>query len=213
MCGCTWVCVWTRVCGVCAVTFHDMGRNTFGFGRFLLARKLLNRHTPHFSQHVIMLDDDQYVQRDTLSTVYSSRQPRTYKTWYGKNWHPSETSYWKPTFGVAMRAAATATTTKFTHPEVKTWQYGGTGMSIVDAAIFFYPDIFKLDKEFQMIEDVWLSYIAQLAGWEISRLFITFKIDRTQSRSGQYIHLADLKNEMFRKVGYLRCSRTGEKDL
>lgn len=60
--------------GVANIEIVDMGGNVGGFGRFILARQLMER-MPGAADYVIMLDDDQYVRNTTISEVYAAREP------------------------------------------------------------------------------------------------------------------------------------------
>lgn len=136
--------------------------------------------------------------------MYSAREPQTYKTWYGKTWLPCECSYWKPTPAIPYDP------NKRFHvePNLTTYQYGGTGMSIIDASIFLKPELFQLEEKYLFVEDMWLSYIVQLSGWKIHRLFISFMNNQrinNISLSGQYRGLANTKDEFFETLGYLQC--------
>jgi len=93
------------------------------------------------------------------------------------------------------------------HPEIRTYQYGGTGMSIVDARIFLVRELYELDPNFLFVEDVWLSYMVQLAGWSIERLFVTFDTDARAQSFNQFSSLRQKKEMLFERVGYLGCAK------
>jgi len=182
---------------------HDMGTNQGGFSRFVLARSIARKH---FVDYVIMVDDDQYVKRTTVEEIYAEREPRTYKTWYGKNWEPTQKSYWlqrdkKLVYHPRLRSQF--------HPDVKEYQYGGTGMSIIDASVFMNQELFELEQQYLFVEDIWLSYIVQLMGWHIGRLFVKFDDAGKHFRqeTGQFKDLSAVKEELFKKVGYLKCTK------
>ncbi|XRB17913.1 glycosyltransferase 2-like domain-containing protein [Pseudoscourfieldia marina] len=181
---------------------HNMGQNTFGFGRFLLARSL---REIEMIDYIIMIDDDQFVRAHTIQQVWRERQPQTYKCWYGRNWNRGVTSYWSNVFESEWNAVSDDPDKMMsTHPEIKTWRYGGTGMSVVDASVFSCDDLFALKDPYTRAEDIWLSFVVQSLGWKISRLFVSFDIARRESQSGQWRRLIDVKNTLFRMTRFLR---------
>jgi len=186
------------------VTIHDMGANIGGLARFVLARKIMQEE---FVSYVIMIDDDQYVIPNTIALIYARREPHTYKTWYGKNWDHSIGStrlkYFKPHTGGYFDPSLS-----IDNKHISSWQYGGTGMSIIDAAIFKTQELFQIEPEFYFVEDMWLSYLVTLSGWPIKRLFLEFD-DATEERtSGQWSPLVKIKENFFRKLEYFSCSST-----
>jgi len=186
------------------ITIHDMGDNTYGYGRFLLARKLLQLK---YMDYVIMLDDDQYVFPETIYSVYENREPMTYKTWFGKNWDlsSSKTNYWHPKETVCVKCPLREWRLRL--PKVDTWQYGGTGMSIIDANAFKIKELYELETKYHRLEDMWLSYIVQLANFKIGRLRVEFKVQKLLSAAGQFQALMSLKQEFFEHIGKLRCNK------
>lgn len=181
------------------VTVYNMHKNTFGYGRFLLAKKIMKKL---LVEYIIMIDDDMELKEHTLQAVFDERKPLTYSAWYGKNWHEHETDYWHPLHQIPVSHPSLALQ-KF--PNVHTWQYGGTGMSIIDARIFFTDIIFACPDEFKNIEDIWLSYVVQLLKWDTLRLRVDFNVNVKQNSVGQWSNLREQKNKMFKYVGYLKC--------
>ena len=182
------------------ITVYNMRTNTFGFGRFILAKKIMR---DLLIDYIIMVDDDMFVENFTLQNVFDSRRPRTYSSWYGKNWDISETNYWKP---LHQLSASNPYTALQQFPLINTWQYGGTGMSIIDATIFSSDLLFKCPQKYLNVEDMWLSYVVQLLKWDIRRLKVTFTLNFQENMNGQWSTLQDKKNNVFRDLGYLRCS-------
>lgn len=181
---------------------YQMDYNMGGYSRFVLARRIMERT---YVEYVIMMDDDQYVRPLSVSRIHKAREPQAYKTWYGKNWEPDERSYWRPKDRLPVDPNYRGRRSQ----DISTWQYGGTGMSIVDASIFTIRELFQLEYRYRFVEDVWLSYIVQLLkGWKIGRLNIKFDFPGPEfsAKTGQFTGLRALKDQMFRDLGYLRCS-------
>ena len=182
------------------ITIHDMEENKYGYGRFLLARKLLKLQ---YLDYVIMLDDDQYV--FPIYDVYKNREPKTYKTWFGKNWDLDtiKPDYWHPKEMMCIKCPLKEWRWRLPHTD--TWQYGGTGMSIIDANAFKIKELYELETKYQRIEDMWLSYIVQLANFKIARLRVQFAVQQTLSSKGQWNNLRKIKQEFFEHIEYLKC--------
>ena len=182
------------------ITIHDMGSNTYGYGRFLLAKQL-QKVQP--IDYIIMVDDDQRVIRDTLSDIYNVREPLTFKAWYGKSWNADNKDYWHPNKSILDQDVPSESIKQ--HPEITSWQYGGSGMSIVDANAFRIEELFQIPEVYKDVEDMWLSYVLQLAGYKIGRLFTIFDVIVSESNSGQWTQLKKKKNRLFEVLGYLKC--------
>jgi len=163
-----------------------MGMNFGGFSRFVLAKTLLNTE---YIDYLIFVDDDQLVLPSTLGKMWSQRRRRALVSWFGKCWHSREKHYWSPTYGFSQVTQQTQTP--------KTWHYGGTGLSIVDALIFTDERVFAIPAEYAFVEDLWLSYIIRLNNWSILRAFTSVHLLRELNDNGQYVHLKSTKEKMF----------------
>ncbi|GFH62010.1 hypothetical protein CTEN210_18486 [Chaetoceros tenuissimus] len=186
-----------------SIDIVDMKKNHGGYSRFLLAKQLMEKE---FLEYVIMIDDDQYVHPDTIADIYSKREPQTYKAWFGKTWRKHDRDYWSAFPSIISRPWIRS----FLRWDVTRYQYGGTGMSIIDANIFLFKLLYDLDEKYGRLEDMWLSHIVNIQGWKISRLFLYFDEYAKEADSGQYPTLKELKNEFFAKVNYFQCG-TGNK--
>lgn len=183
----------------------DMGGNHGGFSRFLLAKQIMQTE---FIEYIIMVDDDQYVRPGSIAYIYSKRQPQTYKAWFGKTWRADDRDYWTAYPFITSRPFSRAS-----HRwDVTRYQYGGTGMSIIDANIFLYKELYELDEKYKFLEDMWLSHIVNIQRWKIIRLFLFFGEERESSINGQYVNLKETKNEFFAKLNYFQCG-TGKEVL
>lgn len=183
------------------VHVYNMKENYFGYGRFLLAREIMEKH---MVDYFIMIDDDMFVRKHTIMELFSLREPQTFKSWYGKTWEDGESSYWRPKFQLV---ASNPDLSIQQIPHVKQWQYGGTGMSIIDASIFQVQTLFHCPLDFRRVEDIWLSYILQQVSWPIHRARVVFDIDVIQNAHGQWSALKGLKNKAFNILGRLRCNK------
>ncbi len=178
-----------------SITFDvtDMGGNHGGMARFILVARLMKKVLLDFA---IFIDDDQYVNDNTIAELWSQRRTMAMVSWYGKCWSSAQQNYWKETFG--MRHARLA----LDFPDH--WHYAGTGMSIVDTLIFSDSRVFEVPKRYYFVEDLWLSYVLRASGWYLKRAFVNFTWDENLNLSGQYNVLMDLKEQMFEDLQ--RCN-------
>lgn len=181
-----------------SIDIVDMNGNHGGFARFMLAREIMQKE---HVDYIIMVDDDQYVRPNTILEVYNQREPQTYKTWYGKTWLQNESNYWKAFPFMTSQPQARAGQ----ELEISKYQYGGTGMSIIDSSVFTIQELFELEERYKFLEDMWLSHVVLKRGWNISRLFVYFDDHREASLSGQFNNLKEIKNDFFAKLKYLQC--------
>jgi hypothetical protein len=168
------------------ITIHDMKRNTYGYGRFMVASAL---YESTMLDYFIMLDDDQYVGVTQLSELYSARRAQSYVCWYGKNWRPGNGDYWH------------ADETYRSGAGVVSWQYGGTGMSVIDASILGYPNFLGMYYKYYDVEDMWLSYVVHRVGWRIGRFFTTMNVSTVHSKGGLWSGLREKKRQTFYELG------------
>ena len=171
---------------------HTPDKNYGGMARFLVARTLL-REGP--LDYIIMIDDDMMVYADSLAKLYKQRRPESYVTWFGKTWTGPEDNYWKHS------GPKTWALNKSLRRDVKYWQYGGTGFSVIDAAVFNDERIFQIPEKYLFVEDVWLSYVVHINGWTIPRVLdASFIMDEAASANGQYRALRDNKSKMLQEL-------------
>ena len=154
--------------------------NLRGFSRFILAKEVMRKV---YVDYIIMVDDDQYMKPTTIAEIYASRAPKTYKSWYGKNWNRGvQSKYWGNKIQPDMMALRVATSAgEIVSPEVKTWEYGGIGGSIVDASVFQTEELMNVDEKYMFVEDMWLSNVVHSLGWKLERLFVSFEAVDTVS--------------------------------
>eukprot|EP00963_Diacronema_lutheri_P005777 scaffold458_cov424-Pavlova_lutheri.AAC.4 len=162
------------------VTLHGFGKNTFGFGRFMVAQKLLERY---LIDYFVFVDDDQHFPPEFMSELWAERLPQSYIGWFGKRFHGEK--YWaKFSPSLAQIKAKSAN-------HIDSFQYVGTGGSIIDASIFLSEEVFNCPLEYRMVEDLWLSHVVAAFGWERKRTLVQ-PLDRNLSASSTYQH-ADVR--------------------
>lgn len=146
------------------IKFYKLPINIHGFARFIIMKKVLQTtYVPYF----IMIDDDVIFGReDVLATIHAQRRPETYASWWGRNFIEG-----KPYSVSSIEAWHLVRGLK---PDVTSFHYGGTGLSIIDSQIIKYYDMFlaRIPREYRYIEDIWLSYVVNTIGWRVQRLFL-----------------------------------------
>jgi hypothetical protein len=167
------------------VRVHVMGGNYGGFSRFLVARRL---RTEELASHFIMVDDDMYVRANTLWQLWLNRAPMTYACVHGKNWFSKRNPVY---FDIAADRS-------WLPSHVKYFQYCGTGGSIIDGSIFGDPLLLRIPGRFLFVEDLWLSYVVKLKGWEVVRLpkNINLGWSAVENNRGQWKKLRKTKQQM-----------------
>ena len=168
------------------VTVTNIGHNAGGFARFIVLRNALLTQVVDFS---IFIDDDQYVESNTLAALWMQRSPGAMVSWYGKSWNKVNANYWKPHLVVRDKS-----------PYPREWHYSGTGLSVVDTLIFSDERVFKIPYRFFFVEDVWLSYILKVNGWKRMRAFVNVTIDGDLSNTGQWTSLMVTKQRFLQSI-------------
>jgi len=149
-------------------TTHSTGKMNHNFARFVHVEKL--RHTTPLD-HVIFLDDDQYVPENFLSSLLTDHRPKGMTTWYGKIFQQDDATeianYWDPVYGLLDLIEG--------DKWPGTFKYGGTGGSIFDSNLWLLDSqLMRLSRDLSSwakIDDIWSSFVLDaLLGWEMRRL-------------------------------------------
>lgn len=129
------------------ISWHNCPVNIGGIGRFLIVKKLFNDN--NFINKIIFIDDDQYFSLNAIEILICNYKPLTSYNWYGKIFNNK--SYWEGTSNMNLK-------NYLINDKIKYLDYGGTGFMIIDTNCFNHPDIFKFNKKYLFIEDLWLSF-------------------------------------------------------
>ena len=149
--------------------------NGYGFERFKYTRNLLKRT---FIDYVIFIDDDQYFDKKFIENLYNLREPKSYKSWYGRYFKKDSeiNNLSSKDYGEYYSNKIVYTDLiKNRKKEIKTMPYMGTGGSIIDANIFNFEKLYSIKKEYINVEDMWLSFICSHYNWKLERTFIVPK--------------------------------------
>lgn len=157
----------------------------FCFRRFDIARKLN-------AKRIIFLDDDVIIPDDFVEKALAQWEPESYKSWWTWNFNG------KPYHFVKDR-------TRITTPGVQV-NYGGAGVSIVDASIFQHDAFFDGPVESHYMDDIWLSYFAgHVLGWKLEYLDIDGIELGGADAVAEYSRIAKLENNKEKFVDSLRA--------
>jgi len=129
------------------ISWHNSPENIGGIGRFLIVKKLINDNI--YINKIIFIDDDQYFGLNAIEILICNFKPLTSYNWYGKIF--KNKSYWNGILNMNLK-------NYIINNKIKYLDYGGTGFMIIDTNCFTHPDIFKFNKKYLFIEDLWLSY-------------------------------------------------------
>jgi len=112
--------------------------NVGGFGRFLLAKTLINEH-----DKIIFIDDDQ---------IFTNEMINIFLNHYDEN---SVKSRWAFRFNSNnyVDRHKVSISDKYVH-------YCGTGGMILPSKVFSCEELYNIPKEFLFVEDLWLCFIA-----------------------------------------------------
>jgi GT2 family glycosyltransferase len=156
------------------VSVHHSPRNIGGFGRFYLARQAAEAGHPA----VAFIDDDQDFGPQAIGELLSAHRPRSLSGWWAFRFTGSS-------YGDRIRAAAGQAAS-----------YVGTGGMITDTAIFLDGRLFQCPRRFWFVEDLWLCYVADLAGYELFRSPAEFV--SAEDEHALYLSLGDTKWRLLR---------------
>jgi glycosyltransferase involved in cell wall biosynthesis len=185
------------------VTLSHFDNAHFGFERFLYVR---DRLIPScLLDYCIMIDDDQqFNDARWIERLWSTKAPCTYLSWYCKAWKPrrdgQQLDYWAGS-SIGYRECYNGLTPSGSPAR---FHYGGTGGSVVDAAIFLpASSLFRLERcrlSVLNLEDLWLSFVVtHLYSWQIRRSYVVpdqFEDDKATDACALWTTLWDEKNAL-----------------
>lgn len=166
-------------------TVYHSNNNIGGIGRFYYARKLANQY-----KFVVFIDDDQDFDSQFIETFRREASNKSLSSWY--SWRFTGDGYWSD------RIRCTPNSADVPH-------YCGTGGMVIDSSIFTHSLVFKCPPQFSFIEDLWLSYCADMLGYtkhasSVNIQFCTDGLDQSES-----LQMRIAKHEMLiylRSIGW-----------
>lgn len=134
------------------VILHHSPENIGGIGRFVFTKYICERKT-HF-QNVIFVDDDQVLGESFIQTLLINKVSKSGLHWYGKKFY-KDRLYWDAWANLWPRRRADVGYAKFNE---KYLDYGATCGMIIDTECFLMDEFYNFNKDFQFVEDLWMSY-------------------------------------------------------
>jgi hypothetical protein len=164
-----------RRVNLASIDLYESPRNLGGIARFVVARWLWDSGA---RGPFIMLDDDQNVSPDFVSTLLGEYRPHSIAAWWGfanhgSHWQRSEVEAGDPL------------------------DYAGTGGTIADIEIVSEPGYFDLPPRFLMLEDQWMTSRALRRGWDVRKSAVQIAQVMEEESGNQYHALRDRKDEFF----------------
>lgn len=136
---------------------------------------LLPKYNP---KYIIILDDDQIYGSTQIEELWKLKEPKTYKTWFGKKFKKvCPTMYSDISVDWLLNNDGSSYGT-----EIKEFDYGGTGFSLIDSSIYNKnSELWNYTEDMipylMRMDDLYLSsIIRQKDDWKIKRTFIAPKI-------------------------------------
>lgn len=162
---------------------HD-GNDNLSFRRFLVARD----YAEAGYDIILFLDDDIVFPTNYVDSFVKSYKPGAYYSDYAWTFQKSGSDYYKYRTRVYSN-----------DHEIK---YGGTGVSMIDPAVFLDKRFFKAPREAYDIEDLWLSYFCtHVLKWKIKYV----GVPRVTIGGGDSVALyKQIKRRSFNKADFLR---------
>jgi hypothetical protein len=133
--------------------------NIGGFGRFFLAKHLLDRENR--LDFCVFIDDDQTFEADSLDIFLKESSKKQISSQWA--WKIKTLNY----YGAANRINVSGGDSV---------DYCGTGGMVCDMDIFREDELFKCPEKYWFIEDLWLSFFANhYHGYELKKSSAKFK--------------------------------------
>lgn len=164
-----------RRVNLASIDLYESPRNIGGIARFVVARWLWDSGA---RGPFIMLDDDQNVSPDFVSTLLGEYRPHSIAAWWGFANHGS---HWQRS---EVEAGGSL-------------DYAGTGGTIADLEIVSEPGYFDLPPRFLMLEDQWMTSQALRRGWDVRKSSVQIAQVMEEESGNQYHRLRDRKDEFF----------------
>jgi len=149
-----------------SIYLHNSSTNVFGFGRFLLCKKLFSGKIPYVSpsdyDKVIFMDDDFSFSDDLIRQLVEKFRKKSYL------------GHW------AFKIFSNYGDRERCHVQFEVADYVGTGISIIDPEVFKSDLFFDTipDKSCYCIEDICLTLFCKRIGWDTLAIPFSLKILR-----------------------------------
>lgn len=154
------------------INFEQRDNSRLCFERFYYVRENLLNNSD--IKYVMFIDDDQVFSPDQIKSLCELSEEKTFTTWYGRKFSTDTSpSEW---YKINTRYCLDNTL-----EDIKYFNYGGPGFSIIDISIFNQETLLWVFETWQDIDlkliysmdDIMLSWaISQMPNWKIKRSFL-----------------------------------------
>ena len=134
------------------VIVHHSLENIGGIGRFILTKYICEKKN-HF-ENVIFIDDDQILKPKFIEILLKNKQKKSGIHWYGKKFYKDKL-YWDSWKNFRYIERKDYDYSKFDRTIL---DYGATCGMIIDTECFLLDEFYNFNKNFQFVEDLWMSY-------------------------------------------------------
>lgn len=165
-------------------TVRADSNSEFSFRRLRVARDAAENG----SDIILFIDDDVDIPSDHIEKAVQQYEPKSYKSQFAWKLDDNGSDYYGKRTRVFDRR--------------KRVNYCGTGMCVIDPAIFLEDGLLDAPKGALKIEDLWLSYYAQqVLGWKLQYL----DIDGIKLGGNDRVALfKSVKKDAYNKADFLR---------
>jgi len=136
--------------GTLSITVSHDSNDLHAYRRLTVARELAKGGT----EVILFIDDDVTISNSYIEDIMAAYEPNSYSSAYAWIFTNNGQDYYKHR--------------KRVRDNLNKIHYCGSAVSVIDASIFLYDDLFVHPEEAYLMEDLWLSYFAQqVKGWKL----------------------------------------------
>ena len=170
---------------------YDNIINYHCYYRIYFAKNLLKKY---LLDKVIIIDDDQYYNKNWVAKMIELYRPLCVCSWYGKQFNTNKPNYWNPTITYDNIIAGNK-------KDIKNWKYFGPGGCIIDTNLFLYNELDRFenyDNDIIKIDDLFMSYIFDKhLNIKFNRIFSCPSKVELDDDNRTWISIKDQKNNLF----------------
>ena len=134
------------------IIIHHSEENIGGIGRFIFTKYICEKKN-HF-ENVIFIDDDQILKKSFIKKLLYNKIKKSGLHWYGKKFYKDKL-YWDSWKNLRYTERNDYDYANFNRNLL---DYGATCGMIIDTECFLMDEFYNFNKNFQFVEDLWMSY-------------------------------------------------------
>jgi glycosyltransferase involved in cell wall biosynthesis len=150
---------------------YDMGNKYSIWGRHVLIRSIAEQY-----ENIVILDDDEMFNPDFMQKAIQCAEPGVVKSFWA--WECGEDYYDRKRL-----------------LKNKTGNYAGTGGLVAKSELWLLSEMDMPPKEYWIIDDLWLSYVALTNGYKIRNLEVPITFVR--QANGTFHNIKGLKSRFY----------------